>query len=144
MGEEPRPKQAIRRFDVFAEYNKLKAVREGRVLNEAKGYGLWLAKLVAARRFTPASTPKPPTDADRRAHATAPPEGHERFHSLGGEPQTDRLFDREIVARMGRAFYEEVFAPTIAWHFERGDSYESIRDAVRRNWKPARSSRPLR
>ena len=41
----------MRRFDVFAEYNTLEAPRAGRRLDEAKGHGLWVAKVVASRRF---------------------------------------------------------------------------------------------
>ncbi len=40
-----RPKQAIRRFDVFAEYHRLERLRQGMPADEAKGYGLWLAKV---------------------------------------------------------------------------------------------------
>ena len=148
MADDLRPKRAIRRFDVFAEYNKLKALREGRPLDEAKGHGLWLAKVVAARRFAPAAARPAPTRQVAAGEArpgqegqAAAPEAHDRFRSLGDEVQTDQLFDREIVARMGADFYEQVFAPSIARHFERGESYESIRDTVRKDWKPARSSR---
>jgi hypothetical protein len=45
------PKQAIRRFDVFAEYHRLERIQHGILAGEAKGYGLWLAKVVAARKF---------------------------------------------------------------------------------------------
>jgi hypothetical protein len=138
MADEPRPKRPIRRFDVFAEYNKLRALREGRPLDEAKGYGLWLAKLVAGRGGGAGSARAArPADA---AHAAPGPSADEagRFRSLGGEEQTDERFDREVVARMGEAFYDEVFAPAIADHFERGERYEAIRDRVRKGWTPAR------
>ena len=137
MNEELRPKQPVRRFDVFAEYSRLKAMEEGQPPDQAKGYGLWLAKVVASRRYAPAGTRKEGGDEKER-RAEAPTRGeHEGFRSLGGELQTDDLFDREIVRRMGEEFYREVFAPTIARHFEKGDRYESIRDTVRREWKPA-------
>src|ERR671916_1887382 len=45
------PQAPIRRFDVFAEVNRLNALAEGRPEDEAKGYGIWLAKVVAGRRF---------------------------------------------------------------------------------------------
>ena len=134
-----KPRAPVRRFDVFAEYNKLEALRDGRPLDEAKGHGLWLAKLVAARRFgaSSASGPPPSDRAPGRGVPEEPPED-EKFKSLSGEPQTDQLFDREVVARMGEDFYREVFAPTVKSHFDRGDKYQAIRDVVRRDWKPAR------
>jgi hypothetical protein len=57
---------------------------------------------------------------------------------LSGEPQTDALFEREIVQRMGPAFYATVFAPTIAQAVRRGSSYESMRDTIRKDWTPTR------
>ena len=47
----------IRRFDVFAEFNKQKKEAEGYPTDVAKGEGLWLAKLTASRRFAK-SAPK--------------------------------------------------------------------------------------
>jgi hypothetical protein len=135
-----KPKAPVRRFDVFAEYNKLEALRDGRPLDEAKGHGLWVAKVVASRRFGPSrgSGPPPsggPPAGGGRAEGEAE---REKFKSLSGEVQTDALFDREVVDRMGADFYRDVFAPTIKEHFERGDSYQGIRDFVRKDWKPAR------
>jgi hypothetical protein len=133
-----KPRAPVRRFDVFAEYNKLEAQRDGRPLDEAKGHGLWIAKVVAARRFGAGRGSGPPPSGQRsEPEADAPPE-HEKFKSLSGEPQTDAMFDREVVARMGDEFYREVFAPTIKAHFERGDSYQAIRDFVRKGWRPER------
>ena len=57
------PLKSIRRFDVFAEVNRLKALQEGRPEDEAKGYGIWLAKVVAGRRYG--------QKADRDGHAGA-------------------------------------------------------------------------
>jgi hypothetical protein len=37
---------------------------------------------------------------------------------------------------MGVDFYEEVFVPAICQERELGHSYESIRDRIRRRWKP--------
>jgi hypothetical protein len=65
---------------------------------------------------------------------------HEQeWHELSGKPQTDALFDREIIGRMGKGFYATVFAPAIAEAVKQGRSYESIRDTIRRQWKPLRS-----
>ncbi len=138
MTEVPRPRQPVRRFDVFAEYSKLRAVRDGRPLDEAKGYGLWLAKVVASRRYGAGAGSAAAARDHRRDGEAEPPAVEERFRSLGGEVQTDERFDREIVARMGQDLYETIFAPTIAHHFEQGDRYEAIRDSVRKDWQPAR------
>lgn len=130
-----KPKATIRRFDVFAEYSKLEALAEGRRLDEAKGHGIWLAKVVASRRRAPSASPaRQPVGAGHGGSRL--PEPEERFKTLGGELQDDARFDREVVQRMGVRFYDEVFAPTIRGHFERGERYEAIRDAVRREWKP--------
>lgn len=39
-----RSKASIRRFDVFAEYNRQKAKQEGMPADQTKGYGLWPPK----------------------------------------------------------------------------------------------------
>ena len=44
-----RPKQVIRRFDVFAEYHRLERLRQGVPADEGRGYGLWLAKAAAGK-----------------------------------------------------------------------------------------------
>ncbi len=135
----PEPRMPIRRFDVFAEFQRLKALQDGLPPDEAKGYGLWLAKLVAARRFGRSLLSQPPSKVREQA-PREPGEEQEReaekWRSLSGQPQTDELFDKEIVARMGPEFYETVFAPAIQEAFDKGKSYESIRDAIRRDWKP--------
>lgn len=137
MPDAPKPKAAIRRFDVFAEYSKLEAQRDGRPLDAAKGHGIWLAKVVASRRRAPAvSLSRLGERSDRADAARGAPDAEEKFKTLGGEVQDDARFDREIVERMGDAFYREVFAPTLRRHFERGDRYETIRDAVRKEWRP--------
>ena len=46
------PDKAIRRFDVFAEYTRLERLDRDYPEDEAKGYGIWLAKVVAARKFS--------------------------------------------------------------------------------------------
>jgi hypothetical protein len=135
------PKRPIRRFDVFAEVNRLKALDEGRPEDEAKGYGIWLAKVVAGRRFG--------AKKDDREHARIRQEGEPpertdgKFKSAGGELQTDETFDHDVVERMGEDFYDRVFAPAIAAAVARGEKYESFRDSIRSSWKPAprRSSR---
>ena len=146
----PAPKRSIRRFDIFAEYNRIKKEQDGLPPDQAKGYGIWVAKVVASgrtgvRRLARAGPAGPPggrpggPDGERGAAgehepAAQPPEP--KFRDLGGEPQTDVLFDREIIARMGEDFYASVFSPAVAQAVREGKSYEAIRDSLRAQWKP--------
>jgi len=122
---------------VFAEVNRLKALREGRPEDEAKGYGIWVAKVVAGRRYGQK------TDGDGREKPGTkekPEKGpaDEGFKAVGGELQTDETFDSEIIDRMGGRFYDETFAPAIKAAVESGKKYEDIRDTIRTDWKPRR------
>ena len=129
------PPQAIRRFDVFAEYHRLDRMQQGLPADEAKGYGLWLAKVVAARKFAKWKTTQ---DLDRlyAEEAKAKQYPPSKWRSLSGKEQTDQLFDKEIIERMGKDFYDQVFAPAIRQAYEAGKNYRDIRDTIRREWKP--------
>jgi hypothetical protein len=137
-----KPRTPIRRFDVFAEYNRLRGLEKGLDAPHAKGYGLWVAKVVASGGGRRASSQREAPAGEeegagqREVPREAPPE--QEWHVLGGEPQTDALFEREIVQRMGPDFYARVFAPAIAQAVRRGSSYESMRDTIRKDWTPAR------
>jgi hypothetical protein len=48
---EIRPRAPIRRVDVFAEYQRQEALADGIPADEAAGYGLWVAKMVASRTY---------------------------------------------------------------------------------------------
>jgi hypothetical protein len=132
---EHNPKAPIRRFDVFAEYNRVKALKEDRLsIAKAKGYGLWVAKVVAAQKFGRLPRPKP---GERRAKTPEEREKEKKkWHELGGVPQTGNLFDKEIVNRMGKDFYTKVFSPAIQKAYEQGKEYREIRDTIRAEWKP--------
>ena len=125
-----KPQAAIRRFDIFAEYKRQEARREGQPEDQAKGYGLWLAKVVASRRF---GKKKPDGQASGDKDK---PVRKSKWHKLDDKPQTDKLFDKEIVDRMGVTFYKRVFSPAIHKAIDNGSSYESIRDSLRADWKP--------
>jgi hypothetical protein len=133
-----RPTRSIRRFDVFAEYRKQDAEDDGKPKDEAKGYGLWVAKVVASRRFGGAKTTSAERDSREGRDGDAGRERHMdgKWHLLSGEAQTDALFDREVVRRMGDGFYRTVFAPAIRDARRAGKSYEDIRDSIRKDWKP--------
>lgn len=130
---EMRPKHSIRRFDIFAEYRKQDQQAKEMPEDEAMGYSLWVAKVVASRHH---GDRKPGSGdgngADRRKQLV---DG--KWRTLGDEPQTDELFGKEIVERMGRTFYRRVFAPAIRRARKDGKSYEEIRDTLRKGWKPA-------
>lgn len=128
-----RPRQRIRRFDVFAEYRRQEAQAEGMPADQARGYGLWVAKVVAARKFG-----RLKRSAGSGEDKAAP--RRRKWHVMGGVPQTSKLFDDQIVERMGREFYREVFEPAVRQAREHGKTYESIRDTIRRRWKPAEPS----
>jgi len=59
-----------------------------------------------------------------------------KFRSVGDEPQTDEVFDHDIVERMGPRIYRAVFVPASIEARTRGKSYEDIRGAIRKDWKP--------
>ena len=127
------PDKAIRRFDVFAEYSRQERLDKGYPQDEAKGYGIWLAKVVASRKFSKSE------DGNKTSGRKQYPEKEPRFRSVGDEMQTDVTFDHDIIDRMGEDFYAEVFSPAIAKAHEDGQSYEDIRDSIRKDWKPAKS-----
>ena len=129
MPAQLKPRKPLRRFDVFAEYRRLDAQDDGMPADQAKGYGLWVAKVVAARKF-------------RRERGEAQPAAgksprRRKWRVLSNVPQTDKLFDHEIVERMGPEFYRDVFAPAVREARADGQAYEAIRDRLRRRWKPA-------
>src|ERR1051326_1422511 len=129
-----KPANRIRRFDVFAEYRKQDEHEGGMTADQAKGYGLWVAKVVAARKFGRLK------DRDKPSEAEAKRRRRRKWRVLSGERQNERLFDHQIVERMGADFYKELFAPAIRHERELGHSYESIRDRIRRRWKPVRDN----
>jgi hypothetical protein len=126
------PRQPIRRFDVFAEYNRAKNEASGMPEDRAKGDAIWLAKVVAGRR---GGRVKDAEHHDGGAHERRVEVEEDGFRSAGGVPQTDRTFDKEIVERMGPDFYGEVFRPAIERAFREGKKYEEIRDTIRKGWK---------
>jgi hypothetical protein len=135
MKEDRKPNQSIRRFDVFAEYQRLKALKEKNPPDEAKGYGIWLAKVVASRRFRKDRGSEPKQDQGKEKDPKKDlVDG--KWRTLDDEPQTDALFDREIIRRMGEEFYENVFSPAVEKAFDSGKDYTEIRDSIRKDWKP--------
>jgi hypothetical protein len=128
-----KPRLPIRRFDVFAEYNRAKNLADGMPEPVARGRALWLAKVVASRRG--GSVPAADSGRERGKEERQKEERDDGFRSLGGVEQTDAMFDKEIVERMGREFYDQVFRPAIEAAFREGRQYTEIRDSIRKDWK---------
>jgi hypothetical protein len=135
-GAAPTPRNAIRRFDVFAEYTRQERLDKGYAEDEAKGYGVWLAKVVAARRFGKSAAP---SGKGKASGPTDAPSEEPKFRSVGDELQTDETFDHDIIDRMGAEFYDTVLVPAITEARANGESYEAIRDRIRKQWKPAKA-----
>ena len=132
MAEKLKPRNKLRRFDVFAEYRKQDAQAGGMPADQAKGYGLWVAKVVAARKFGRLKDREPVSDTEQKKRR------RRKWRVLSGIPQTAKLFDHEIVERMGAQFYRDVFFPAVRDAHDKGRAYESIRDSLRRRWSPAK------
>jgi|SRR5215204_965128 len=132
---DPSPNQPIRRFDVFAEYTRQERREKGFPEDQAKGYVIWLAKVVASRRFGQKSSSDGKNSSKKDEHEEEP-----KFRSVGDELQTDEIFDHDIIDRMGPGFYDAVFVPAITEARAVGKSYETIRDTIRHGWKLARGA----
>ncbi len=131
-----KPNRPIRRFDVFAEYQRLKALdKEKLPADQAKGYGIWVAKIVAARKFSKTRKKEGEKETGQKKEQREELVDN-KWHALDGIPQTDALFDQEIIQRMGSDFYKSVFSPAVEGAFEAGKDYMEIRDTIRKDWKP--------
>ena len=128
-----RPERQIRRFDIFAEWNRLRA-RERMKLPEADArlYGLAVAKVVAGRGGGPA-----PQGAHSKEHATSlksrarqDDASDQWWRDFG----TDIEYEDKIIHRMGERFYKQVFQPAIRAAWDDGQQYEDIRDSLRGAW----------
>jgi hypothetical protein len=132
------PQQEIRRFDIFAEWNRLKANKKLHLsAPESKAYGLAVAKIVAARKFS-GHEPSQVKDWKQRAKADNTEEAW--WKHLG----SDKEFLSKVVQRMGEAFYRNVFQPEILKAWQEGKKYEEIRDTLRASWNQALPQRSKR
>lgn len=135
---EEKPRMPVRRFDVFAEYNRQEAIKKGMPEDEAEGYGLWVAKVVASGggRHTALRPQRGKDEEGAEGREGGDDKPKEKWRTLGGEEQTDEMFQREIVKRMGEHFYNTVFMPAIEDAIAQDRTYQSIRDTIRKDWKP--------
>src|SRR5579859_7734126 len=96
-----KPRAPIRRFDVFADYQRVQFEERGMPENRAKGRGIWAAKVVAGRGGRGGPAPKSHDEsAGGKREGKAREDEDEEFRSAGGVLQTDATFDHEIVDRM--------------------------------------------
>jgi hypothetical protein len=130
-----KPRFSIRRFDVFADYHRTRNEAHGMTEDVAKGRGIWAAKVVAGRRSGGGAAPPPSGKGAGKDGHSREEERDDEYRSVGGEVQTGETFDREIIERMGRQFYDEVFHPAIVQAVDEGKRYEDIRDSIRKDWK---------
>jgi hypothetical protein len=132
------PRAEIRRFDIFAEWNRLKARHHHDLPEaEAQAYGLAVAKVVATRKFA-GHRPEQVSEWKRRARREDLDEAW--WEHLGSAEE----FGKKIVERMGKTFYRRVFQPALRRAWKEGKRYEQIRDALRTEWNAALSHAPAR
>jgi hypothetical protein len=132
------PRLQIRRFDIFAEWNRLKARTRHKLKEaDAQAYGLAVAKVVAARKLHGAA-PEQTRDLKRRARQDEVDEPW--WEHLGSSEE----FEKKIIERMGPGFYAEVFQPAIQHAWDAGRDYEDIRDTLRSEWNARRHTTPKR
>ncbi|WP_297445962.1 hypothetical protein [Desulfurobacterium sp.] len=122
-----KPKAPIRRFDIFAEWNRIKGIKELKLDPEdAKAYGLAVAEVVAARKFYGHRTKyRGATREYIKKH-----EGTPWWRKMASPAE----FDEKIVERMGKEFYEKVFSKKIEEAYREGKDYMDIRDSLRKEW----------
>jgi hypothetical protein len=132
--QQPAPQMLIRRFDIFAEWNRLKGrTRKHMKEADARAYGLAVAKVVASRKLHGAE-PEEAKELKRQAREDQTDEPW--WEHLGSYEE----FEHKIIERMGRAFYRQVFQPAIRQAWDDGQKYEEIRDKLREPWNKERSS----
>jgi hypothetical protein len=136
--KERAPRLQIRRFDIFAEWNRLKAHTRHKMKEaDARAYGLAVAKVVAARKLHGAA-PEQTRELKRRARQDEVDEPWWEHLGSGEE------FERKIIERMGRDFYAEIFQPAVRQAWDAGQRYEDIRDTLRNAWNARRAAAPKR
>ena len=129
---QPAPKMQIRRFDIFAEWNRLNAETKHHMKEaDAQAYGLAVAKVVAARKLHGA---EPEKDRDLKRRARQEEVDEPWWEHLG----SGKEFEEKIIERMGKTFYRRVFQPALRRAWREGQKYEAIRDQLRAEWNARR------
>ena len=131
------PQREMRRFDIFAEWNRLKARTQQHFSDAvAQAYGLAVAKVVAARKF---AGHRAEQVRDWKQRTTREDYTEAWWTHLGSAAE----FTDKIVARMGKSFYRRVFQPAVRQAWKQGQRYEQIRDALRAPWNAALTRKTL-
>jgi hypothetical protein len=126
------PQAEIRRFDIFAEWNRLKARHSHRLPEaEAQAYGLAVAKVMAGRKFAHS---RPHQVSEWRQRARREDLSEAWWTHLGSSQE----FTLKIVERMGKTFYRRVFQPALRRAWREGKKYEEIRNPLRAEWNARR------
>lgn len=121
-----KPEAPVRRYDVLAAWNYVAALDEGKPDSKARQYGIWMATVVAARKFR--------RQAEARGTAKPLPEKEEKRTDFLG--LTARDYEGRIRKRMGAEFHDGVFLPAVRRGRTQGHAYVEIRDSIREDWKP--------
>jgi len=112
----------IRRFDIFAIFNMVSKKKE---MGDkfAKGYGIWLARMVAGRKFGGSKSGHKSGVSTGSNKST----GVQTWMTLSGKPQTDKEYDKELENRFGTSNLHKI-ENFIEKAVFKGMSYEAIRD----------------
>lgn len=132
MADATKPRMTIRRFDIFAEWNRLKAREKLKFsAGDSRAYGLAVAKVVAGRkqRREAGNAPEPKEQKKEGEEKTAS-QDERWWEHLGSDDE----FRRVIVRRMGEDFYKDMFAPAVRKAWDAGKDYADIRDTLRNPW----------
>jgi len=130
----------IRRYDVFAATEFIKNLNNGIPEDVAKGDAIWLATLVAARKFSKGSTKPRTSNGKDKKYAEKNGIYTSKWRQLSGIDQTDKVYDKNIIQRMGEDFYEQVFLPKLKSLVEAGLSYKEYRDSAREELNYAKAA----
>jgi len=136
----------LRRFDVFAVYNYVNNLKKGMPDDKSKGEAIWLAKHVAGgKRVKVGGGALDNKKVNAAKHCACksgdtplfdgvPEQSESYWKNLSGVEQTDEMYDKDIVRRMGEQFYNEIFLPRIKELS--GKKYVEFRDSVREELEP--------
>ena len=127
----PNPQVPLRRFDVFAEWNRLlriaSAFPHGRGSSRLRPGRGQSRRQPEVRQYSSAEVKQWKQQARTGEMRGA------WWQKLG----SDEEFQSKIISRMGERFYRQAFAPAIEQAWQAGKRYEDIRDTLREQWNPA-------
>jgi hypothetical protein len=96
-----------------------------------------ISHMIMSKPAAPTATPTAaPTDPLQVSCMALDPAARTEWKELSGIAQTDVMYDREIVKRMGVDFYNNTFLPKIKELISKGAKYQDFRDSVREELGP--------